>query len=46
MFAHCVWLLVVSDSWDKGLEGTQVARKADVPQESSKGVSVFKHTTA
>lgn len=38
MFAHHAWLLTVSDSWNKGLEYTQVAWKTDLPQESLKGL--------
>lgn len=46
MFAYHVWLLTVSDSWNKGLEDTQVARKTDLPQKSLKGLSLFLNRTA
>lgn len=37
-----MWLLTVSDSWNKGLEDTQVAWKTDLSQESLQGLSVLK----
>lgn len=45
LFAYHVWLLTVSDSWNKGLEDTQVAWKTDLSQESLKGLSVLRHNS-